>query len=246
MKTLTLSVANLQAGVATTKGYAHYPTTWWKYWLPHSDKPLREAGEMMEREDVDISFLIEVSGKSLHSGYRSQPDVVANSARLENRQFFTAKKFTFFTHEGLAILSKHPLSDPKIHLLKKGILDWPMAECTVEIEGRKITLFLAHLALGPNVRAAQFKEIAEIIKRIDGPVILSGDFNEANMEPFEMLLRETALKHSCFAKTFPSWNPKHAFDRILLTGQFNPTESFVPEGPRLSDHLPLIVKSEFA
>lgn len=244
MKTLTISVANLQAGVATTKGLAHYLTTWWKYWLPHSDKPLKQAGEIMKHEGVDISFLIEVSGKSFHSGYRSQPDVVANAAGLENRQFFTTKKFTFFTHEGLSILSKYPLSNPQIHPLKKGILDWPMAECTVEIEGKKITLFLAHLALGPRVRKIQFQQIADILKNRQGPIILAGDFNEAHEDSFEMLLRETSLKYSCSEKSFPSWKPKHAFDRILFSGELKPTHQFIPEGPKLSDHLPLVVKSE--
>jgi endonuclease/exonuclease/phosphatase family metal-dependent hydrolase len=94
------------------------------------------------------------------------------------------------------------------------------------------------------VRKIQFQQIAEIIKSRQGPIILAGDFNEAGESPFEMLLRETSLKHSCSAKTFPSWRPQHAFDRILLSKEFTPTDQFVPEGPKLSDHLPLVVKTE--
>lgn len=241
---LTIAVANVQAGVGTTDDVFHYITTWWKYWLPHSDRPLQKTGEMMKREGVDLGFLIEVSGSSLQSGYRSQNDVVADSAELDKRKFFTTKEFRLFTHEGLGIISRHTITNPKIHPLQKGILSWFLAEGTIEIDGKKITLFLAHLALGPKVRAAQFRQIAEIVKNTSGPIILAGDFNETREEPFEMLLHETSLKHSCPARTFPSWKPKHSFDRILLTNDFTVIKQYIPQSETVSDHLPFVVHAE--
>src|SRR4051812_36725302 len=98
---LTICVANVQAGVGTTGGMLHYITTWWKYWLPHSDRPLMKTGEMMKRENVDLGFLIEVSGPSLQTGFNSQNDIVAESGGLSERQFFTEKLPNRLTQEGL-------------------------------------------------------------------------------------------------------------------------------------------------
>lgn len=241
---LTICVANVQSGVCNTKGFLEYPFVMWKYWLPHSNAPLIKAGEMMKRENVDLSFLIEVSGPSLQSGYRNQNDVIANSAGLGERQFFTMKEPKRLAQEGLGIISHFPLPNHKIHPLSRGILTWYLGESCIEINGKKITLFIAHLALGSKVRAKQFKEIAGILKSVKGPIILAGDFNEPTDAPFEMLQRETSLKHSCSAKTFPSWKPRYQFDRILLSQEFRVIDQYVPQGELISDHLPFIVKAE--
>lgn len=241
---LTICTFNLQSAVATTKGVWQYPFTIWRYWTPHSDKPLVKAGEMMKREGVDIGFLVEVSGPSLQSGHKIQNDIVGNAANLSERQFFTMKKPRRITQEGLGFVSRYPLSNPKIHPLSRGILTWYLAEATLDVNGKKVTLFLAHNALGPRVRARQFKEIAEIVKQRSGPIILAGDFNESKEEPFQTLLRETPLKKCCGARSFPAWKPRFAFDRILLSKEFRVIEEYAPEGELVSDHLPYLVKVE--
>ena len=241
---LTICTFNLQSGVATTGGIWNYFTTIWKYWLPHSDEPLIKAGEMMKREGVDLGFLVEVSGPSLQSGYKIQNDIVGDAAKLDQRQFYTMKKPRRITQEGLGFISRYPLSNPKIHPLSRGILTWYLVEATLDMNGKKATLFLAHNALGPKVRAKQFREIADIIRDRKGPIILAGDFNEAKEGPFEMLLRETPLTQVYGAKSFPSWKPRGAFDRILFSKEFKITEHYMPKHELVSDHLPYIVKAE--
>ena len=241
---LTICTYNLQSAVATTKGIWQYPFTIWKYWLPHSDAPLEKAGLMMKREGVDIAFLVEVSGPSLQSGHKIQNDIVGNSAGLKERLFYSMKKPFRVTQEGLGLISRYPLSNPKIHPLKRGILTWYLGEATMDVNGRQVTLFVAHMALGPKVRAKQFKEMVEIIKDRKGPIVLAGDFNESEEEPFNMLLRETPLTQSCSVKSFPAWKPRHAFDRILLSKEFKVIEQYTPSGELVSDHLPYIVKAE--
>ncbi len=241
---LTICTYNLQAGVGTTKGVWQYLFTMWKYWLPHSDLPLEKAGEMMKREGIDLGFLVEVSGPSLQSGHHSQNDVVAKSAGLDHRQFFTMKEFRPLTQEGQGVISRYPLSNPKIHRLKRGILTWFLSECTADVNGMEVALFVAHQGLGPRLRSVQFKEIADILKTRIGPMILAGDFNESKEEPFQMLTRETPLTQVYGAKSFPSWRPRSAFDRILLSKEFKVLNHYTPTGELVSDHLPYIVKAE--
>lgn len=182
---INICVTNVQAGVGTTKGAWQYAPTMWKYWLPHSDRPLMQTGQMMKRERVDLGFLVEVSGPSLQTGFRSQTDLVADSAELEHRHFFTEKDPFRLTQEGLGIISRFRLSEPKLHRLRRGIQSWFLAESTLEIEAKKITLFLAH-----------------------------------------------------------PWKPRHAFDRILLSEEFDVLGWHIPHSEIVSDHLPLIARVE--
>lgn len=79
------------------------------------------------------------------------------------------------------ILSRFPLTDIRPSLPEPKFRR-PMGAATVEIAGRTLTLFPAHLTLpypleSTNSQAGEIKEIAETIATIGGARILAGDFN---------------------------------------------------------------------
>jgi endonuclease/exonuclease/phosphatase family metal-dependent hydrolase len=243
---LTIAAINLQSGVATTKGKWQYALTGWKYWLPHSDKPIKQAGKMLKEENVDIACITEISEKSLRTGFRSQTETLAESAAMDHKRFFSSQKIgKFIFHEGNALLSKYPISNPASHLLHRELnMRMALEEATVEIEGKSIAVFIAHLALTKKHRQIQIKEIIELIKERKEPIILAGDFNERNPEALDILLKETSLKHKCTLETFPSWNPRHSFDYIFFSKEFNVLDCYIQKSPAFSDHAALLVKAE--
>ena len=119
-----------------------------------------------------------------------------------------------------------------------------LEEASVDIEGRSVAIFIAHLALTKKHRDIQIKEIIEVIKGRKGPMIFAGDFNERDPKNLDVLLQETPLKIKCTEKTFPSWNPKYPLDYIFLSKEFTVLDCYTPKRAAFSDHLPLVVSAE--
>jgi len=248
---LTIAAMNLQSGVATTKGGWHYALSGWKYWLPHSDWPIRAAGKMLKEENVDIACITEISEKSLCTGFKSQVDILSKSAEIDNRCFFSTKvPFDTLRDEGNAIFSKHRIISSVSHPLHKELFGASLDEAIIEVENpqgqsaKKISVLVAHLALTKKNREIQIKEIIEILKGKEGLIILAGDFNERNPSALDILLKETPLKNKCTLPTFPSWNPKQSFDYIFLSKEFSVTDCHIQKSPPFSDHLALMVNTE--
>jgi endonuclease/exonuclease/phosphatase family metal-dependent hydrolase len=242
---ITIAAINLQSGVKTTRGYWHFALSSWKYWLPHSDRAVKLAGNLLAQENADIACITEISEKSLCTGFQSQLEILGRSAEMQQRDFFSSKiPFAWFRDEGNAILTKHQTSARRSHPLSKELFNCSIDESTIEINGRKITAFVAHLALSKKCREIQVAEIAQILKGRTGPIILAGDFNERDPEALNTWLTETPLRHMCTLPTFPSWKPKWPLDYIFLSGEFSAIECYTPKSPAFSDHAALLVKAE--
>ena len=242
---LTIAAINLQSGVATTKGNWHYALTGWKYWLPHSDEPIMRAGKMLKEENVDIVCLSEISEKSLCTGFRSQTETLAKSAGMDHSHFFSQQKIgKLFRHEGNAIISRYPIENIASHPLHKELIGVALDQAVIEVEGKGVTIFAAHLALTKKHRQIQIKEIIDILKEKQGPLILAGDFNEREPAALDILLRETPLTHKCALPTYPSWNPKYPLDYIFLSKEFRVLDCYVQKSPTFSDHKALVVEAE--
>jgi endonuclease/exonuclease/phosphatase family metal-dependent hydrolase len=242
---ITIATSNLQSGVAMTKGHFQHLLIEWKYWLPHSNRPIYEAGKMLKEEYVDIACITEISEKSLRTGFNSQTKILKDSSGMLNNHFFSPQKFgKFFFHEGKAIYSKYKIIDSTSHPLSTGFMRTTLDETTIEIESKKIKVFAVHLALIEKHREKQIKEITEILKNQKDPIILAGDFNERNPEKLETLIQNTPLKHKYTLKTFPSWNPQYQLDYILLSDEFTVSDCHIPKSKPFSDHSALIVKAE--
>lgn len=245
MTPLTIAFANLQSGVAATKGWLQYASSGWKYWLPHSEAPLRAAGAMLRDEHADIACFVEVSERSLPTAYHSQLDVVAAAAGMAEKAFFFPPRWTIRPQEGKALLSRYPIRDQKTDRFAGGFLPRYMVEASISVGGRSVSVFIAHLPLNRPARKRQLTEIESVLKNRSDPMILAGDFNEPDPFMLQRLILGGPLAHICTQLTFPSWRPARSLDYIFLSKEFSVLECKVPGGPVFSDHLPLLVKVEF-
>ena len=249
---ITIAAINLQSAVATTRGYYQYALTSWKYWLPHSNKPIEQVGKMLKEETVDIACLSEISETSLCTGFRSQTENLAKSAGMDHSYFFSQQKIgKIFRHEGNAIISRYPIQNFTSYPLHKELIGVALDEAVIKVEGlpsdkgwTSISVFAAHLALIQKHREIQVRQIIEILKGRQSPMILAGDFNERNPTALDILIQETSLEYKCALSTYPSWKPKYTLDYIFLSKEFSVIDCYIPKSPNFSDHTALVVKAE--
>ena len=92
-----------------------------------------------------------------------------------------------------AIVSKYKIEKVRYHVFHEGtkrMVIEAMVRCP-----KKLTLLVAHLALGKKARAKQIQELINIVNSIKHPVILMGDFNTFNGEKeIKELLKKTHLQ----------------------------------------------------
>ena len=124
-----------------------------------------------------------------------------------------------------------------------------MIEATIHLP-KKVTLLLAHLALGGETRAQQIKELIKMVNNIKNPVILMGDFNTfRGEEEIQALLEKTHLHHqfemdkTSQTLTEPTFHPSKRLDYILTSKQIK-VKNYQVLNFHFSDHLPLMVDFE--
>lgn len=157
---------------------------------------------------------------------------------------------------GDAILSNLPLKETKGYVLGT-TAELPgenrsVARVTVEKEGKEIYFISTHLDhLAPETnRIKQAKDIVDILKTYDKPVILGGDLNALPDSETMRILRQH-LTWGCFnnncAFTFPATNPNRAIDYLM----FAPVSAFSVKSYQAytwagnaSDHLPVLATFE--
>lgn len=236
-------VANIQSGIGITKGYRQYVTSGWRYLFPHDGKGAMDAGTFLRAEDADIALLTEVDAGSRRSRHASQIDAMAMESGLTHARFFPTRSVGTSINEGNAVLSRFPVTGERAHPLQSRVNPRTLGETTLALpDGTRMTALVAHLALGSRPRESQLAEIAEHVKRIEGPLVLGGDFNERDHHSFK-LLRKAGLAPVSVA-SYPSWKPRHALQMLFLSRHFSLVQASVPDGARFSDHLPLIVEIE--
>ena len=147
-----------------------------------------------------------------------------------------------------AIISKYKLEKVKYHVFHEGTKRM-VIEATVNCP-KKITLLLAHLALGKKARAKQIHELIKIVNDIKHPVILMGDFNTFNGEDeIKTLLQKTHLKdrteleNGAKILTEPAWHPNKRLDYVLTSPKLR-IKKYTVLKFHYSDHLPLYVEFE--
>ena len=162
------------------------------------------------------------------------------------KDYFKEDKALILNKQANAIVSKFPLTKTKYHLFHEGTKR-VVIESTIKCP-KKVTLLLAHLALGPETRKKQFDELITIVNSIKNPVILMGDFNTfGGTKEIQGLLKKTHLKdkyqldkHS-IRMTQPTWHPSRRLDYVLVSPQINVKNYEVLNYP-YSDHKPLFVE----
>ena len=147
------------------------------------------------------------------------------------------------------IISRYKFDHVRYHVFHEGTK-------RMVIEARlacpqKLTLLVAHLALGKHSRSKQIKELIHIVNSIKTPVILMGDFNTFNGEAeISQLLKQThlcdkiGLDKRSLPYTEPAWHPTRRLDYILTSSQIRVRKYSILKF-QFSDHLPLMVDFTF-
>ncbi|PIN87912.1 hypothetical protein COV12_01320 [Candidatus Woesearchaeota archaeon CG10_big_fil_rev_8_21_14_0_10_32_24] len=228
----------------------------WRIFFPPK-KLDQQIVNALKKVKPDVLALIEVDAGSLRS--RGRDEVKFFETQLGMKSFTEKIKYgvtgwlKLFHHvpildkQANAIVSKYPLEKVKYHVFHEGTKRM-VIEATISIKKKKVTLLVAHLALGSKTRALQIKELIKIVNDIKNPVILMGDFNtfngESEMKELEQkthLKDRIALDKKSLPFTEPAWHPSKRLDYILTSSKIKVKKYTVLHYP-FSDHLPLMVE----
>jgi len=233
---------------------------WWEYlmfwriFFPPKNIDQDMVNELKKLKP-DILALVEVDAGSFRA---KKDEVVFFEEKLGMNNFIEMVKYPFqnwlklfhyvpiLNKQANAIISKYELSNVKYHVFHEGTKR-VVIEATIHLP-KKVTLLLAHLALGTNTRAKQILELSNIVNKIKNPVILMGDFNTFNgEEEISNLLKKTHLHHSfrmdknSSTLTEPAFHPSRRLDYILTSEKIK-VEKYEVLDFHFSDHLPLLVE----
>jgi len=201
------------------------------------------AGTFLKLEEADIALLTEVDAGSRRSKGVSQLEVMATESTLDHYQFFPTRNVGTSINEGNAVLSRFPITAHRSYSLRSNVNPRVLGETEISLsDNKKITVLVAHLALGERSRETQLAEIAAYVKDHDSPLVLGGDFNERDHRSFK-ILKKAGLTPVSLAG-YPSWKPVYALQVLFHSHHFTNVHASLPVGARFSDHLPLIVETD--
>ena len=195
----------------------------------------------------DVLGLVEVDGGSFRTGRLSQAGLIAEQlgyhfvSETKYGLASVAKRLPLLRTQGNAILSRMPIISHRFHFFDEGVKRLVIQVCT-----EYLTVFLVHLSLTYRNRQYQFERLYRLIRQVDRPVILAGDFNVLwGKRELELFLGATGLVSANPEKkpSFPSRAPKRELDFILHSPELRVVHFQIP--PVLySDHAPLICDFE--
>jgi endonuclease/exonuclease/phosphatase family metal-dependent hydrolase len=152
-----------------------------------------------------------------------------------------AKRIPLLKTQGNAILTKMPIISHRLHYFDEGVKRLVIQVCT-----ERLTIFLVHLSLTYRNRQSQLERLYKLIRAVDRPLILAGDFNVLwGKRELELFLGATGLVSANPEKkpSHPSRAPKRELDFILHSPELNVVHFQIPN-VTFSDHCPLVCDFE--
>lgn len=238
---LRLLSYNLQVGIKTCRP-SHYLTGSWKHLIPHNQRLLNLDNTVHFVEMQDIVGLQETDAGSLRSNYINLTEYLAERS-----------KFPYWYHQvnrNLGHIAKHSnglLSRFKPYEIENlrlpGLI--PGRQAMVAKYGNQketLAVFVLHLSLGKRARLRQLEMISNSINQYEHAIVM-GDLNcKVDSPEMQHLFSETKLHEPDEEMhTFPSWQPQHHIDHILVSSGIEVIET-KPLKHVCSDHLPIMMK----
>jgi endonuclease/exonuclease/phosphatase family metal-dependent hydrolase len=195
----------------------------------------------------DIVGLIEVDTGSVRSGLVNQAQVIADS--LGHYSIYQCKYGTASINQLMPIVRKQAnafLAAPHVEGERFHYFDTGIKRLIIELELEDVAVFLVHLSLKFRHRHDQLRNLHELVKRSNKPVIVAGDFNTFWGDHEIYLFREASgLKSANLAglPSYPSRSPRKELDFVLHSKNIDITHFEIPD-VRFSDHLPLVCDFE--
>lgn len=209
--------------------------------------------KVIKNSGADLVALQEIDSNTKRSGLGNQAQQIGEALGM---YAFFGKAIDYENGDyGIAILSKFPIIESKVHHLPSNpetngeprVLAMSLIKLA---DGKLIWFASTHLdSQKENTnRLLQIQKIIEISKQEVVPTIIAGDFNDVEKSPVISILDQNFSRscESC-SPTIPVINPTKAIDFIA----FRPKTSFkikkhyvLPE-TYASDHLPVFTVLEF-
>ncbi len=228
-------------------GRFHFPFPFAGY-LRRSRGNFDKIVEFIKSVNPDVMGLVEVDGGSFRTGRLCQVEMIAELLGyyhvVETKYGSTsmAKRIPLLKTQGNAILTKMPIISHRLHYFDEGVKRLVIQVCT-----ERVTIFLVHLSLTYRNRQNQLERLYKLIRAVDRPFILAGDFNVLWGErELELFLGATGLVSANSEKkpSFPSRAPKRELDFILHSPELHVVQFQIP-AVTFSDHAPLLCDFEF-
>lgn len=141
-------------------------------------------------------------------------------------------------HYGNALLSKYPLENIQTVALPEKREQRTLLQAAFQWSGKTITAWVTHCSLNQTSRTAQLQFLSELLSRHQGPVLLMGDFNAANVS-FAPVLQDCALVCGQEKKhTLPAF--RRRLDYVFASSHWD-IQQYAVSNVTWSDHVPIIV-----
>ena len=220
----------------------HFPFPFSGY-LKNTETQLDRIAGFIRDQRPDIVGLVEVDTGSFRANGESQ--VAAIAGPLCHRQVCRSKygldslagRLPLLSQQANAVMTNRAILGHTFHYLNHG-----MKRLVIEVRLPELTVFLVHLALKYRPRQQQLFDLATIVARSRGPVVVAGDFNvfrgAGELAPF---LAATGLVSANLQglPSHPSRAPHRQLDFILHSPGLRSLDFQAPSIP-YSDHVPLI------
>ena len=148
---------------------------------------------------------------------------------------------------GMAILTKFPILEQKVHRLPSVGEKRVALEVVVEpVKGKKMSFVCIHFDYASEkTRQPQIKTLLEALKSVKHPVVLFGDFNATPESPSIALFKKDwyNVPKEGPSLTYPADEPKSEIDFFMLRGlKTKGLKCTVIGDKNTSDHRPLLLK----
>ncbi len=228
-------------------GRFHFPFPYAGY-LRRSHLNFDKILEFIRSVNPDVMGLVEVDGGSFRTAQLCQAEMIAEQLGyyhvIETKygSASMAHKIPLLRTQGNAVLTRMPIISHRFHYFDEGVKRLVIQVCT-----ERLTIFLVHLSLTYRKRQYQLERLYKLIREVDRPLILAGDFNVLwGMRELELFLGATGLVSANPEKkpSHPSRAPKRELDFILHSPELKVVHFQIPK-VTFSDHAPLVCDFDF-
>ena len=228
---------------ATGTGAAfHLPVTGAGY-LRSNARVLTGITRFIKDKDPDIVGLVEVDTGSIRTGRVNQAHVIAES--LGHYSTYQCKYGADSLNTFVPIVNKQAnafLAAPRVEGERFHYFDTGIKRLIIELELDDLCVFLVHLSLKFRHRAAQMRQVFELVRHATKPVIVAGDFNTFWGEHEMALFMQASGLRSANRDGLPSYparKPRLELDFILYTRGIE-VDSFEVPAVLFSNHRPMV------
>lgn len=220
----------------------HFPFPGSGY-LRRTTRNLSRITAFIKAQKPDIVALTEVDSGSFRSARLNQAAVIA---RVMGHYHCYATKYgegsiirslPIWNKQCNAFLTRDTIRGERFHYFSQGI-----KRLVIELELDHLVVFLVHLSLKFRHRHRQLRDLCALVKGVNKPCLVAGDFNALwGAHEIELFTEATRLKNASPVETFtyPSWRPRRQLDFILHSPEIRISSLHVPR-VTYSDHLPLV------